>query len=249
MLGHLQGRYQVAENDNGQRADFDQAQDHAGIIQNPQSRRKFLRVAAVGAAGVAGVAGAAGVARATGLAPKTLLHFNGSPQDPSTPTPDPKIAGYFEETKPGPCVSTYTGSTGNGGINRYITFYISNLPSGNYSFDVTQTIGANTGSIQSAGGGTATLHWEYKVSNSQVHVVIPAAPLDSDGCPTQDDLGGSKSTPSNAFPVSFSTGSTQNVAIYAHIIDNQSPLLGPTTFTGSLSGDKMLSTDITVNLV
>lgn len=229
-------------------------QDTEGALTGPRSRRKFLRAAVIGTAGVAGVAGVAGIARASGLSPNTLKNFSGTAQNASTPPPPTTITGYFEETGPSDCTDTYYAGNGNdqGGRNRYITFYIANLPAGDYSFDVSQSCDGNTaGPIQPAGSGTSTLQWEYANSSSQVHVVIPGTL--TDGCP-EDDLGGSGSTAHDSFTVTFHLDSTQNVAIYAHIQDEQGTskvggtLASTTTFTGSLSGNLTMSATKTVNV-
>ena len=145
--------------DNGQGTNPEQ--QPTGALTDTHSRRRFLRGAAIGTAGVAGLAGAVGVAQATG-APKVLKTFLTGTPTPSTPPPPPKIDGFFEGTGPGPCINppTYTGSSGQGGINRYVTFYILSLPSGNYSFNVTQDIGAGPVALAAPGTGTATHPWE-----------------------------------------------------------------------------------------
>jgi hypothetical protein len=47
-------------------------QQPAGVLNDPYTRRRFLRAAVVGTAGVAGAAGVAGVALASGHGPKLL---------------------------------------------------------------------------------------------------------------------------------------------------------------------------------
>jgi hypothetical protein len=238
------------ENGQGANPNPTPEQHPEGTLNSPRSRRNFLRTAAISAAGVAGVSGAVGVAAASGkLSPNTLKHFTGGPQTLSATTP-PSIDGFFEETDPGPCLDTTKSSYSSGHTNRYVVFYISNLPKGNYSFDVTQSCDGNTaGPIRShALGGTATLQWEYKTDSSQVHVVFYDANTEP-ACPT--DISGKKSVAYNSFTASWVTSTynaaTYDVAIFAHIIDNQSTLASTTKFTGTLSGDKNLTFDVNVH--
>ncbi|HEX5547208.1 MAG TPA: hypothetical protein VFX24_07340 [Ktedonobacterales bacterium] len=245
--------------DNGQGANLEPEQQSGGMLKDPQSRRRFLRAAAIGTAGVAGVAGAVGVAQATG-APKVLKTFLGASPNASTPPPPPSIDGFFEETQPGPCITppTYTGSSGQGGINRYVVFYIKNLPSGNYSFNVTQDIGSGAVALAAPGSGSATQPWEI-AGPSQIHVVVygantePTCPTDLTGLGTHAFSAFSVSIPSTDF-----TASNNDVAIYAHIQIDKSKvgsgkdiptLPSSTTFTGTLSGDASQTQTVTANLV
>ncbi len=81
--------------DNGQGANSEPEQQSGGMLKDPQSRRRFLRAAAIGTAGVAGVAGLAGVAQATG-APKILRHAFGAPD--SHISGGSSLEGFFEGT-------------------------------------------------------------------------------------------------------------------------------------------------------
>lgn len=232
-------------NDNSQGANPNpnSEQEHTSTLNDPRSRRKFLRATVIGVGGVAGVAGAAGIARACGVTPGSVKHLVGGVQPLSATVPT--LTGYFEHTNPGPCTSTYSGTNKDGGTNRYITFYAANLPAGTYTFNVTQTIGAHTGAIQSSGHGTATLQWEYLQKNSSVHVVVKDH-VKNPGCP-EDSL--KNATPYDAYPVSnLKLTKTQDVVFYAHIQDTQSPLASSTTFTGTLTGTVSKTATITVTL-
>lgn len=222
--------------DNGQGANSEPEQQSGGMLKDPQSRRRFLRAAAIGTAGVAGVAGLAGVAQATG-APKILRHAFGAPD--SHISGGSSLEGFFEGTAPGTCTATYNSTNADGGTNRFITFYISNLPAGNgYSFNVTQDIGAGAVAIEANGSSSATQPWEFAQKNSSVHVVMDAAA--DHACPAgpSDDLNGSNSTPHNNYSFTFDVPSgTHNVAIYTHVdIADGVTIPDSTTFRGTLSG-------------
>lgn len=241
--------------DNGQGANLEPEQQSGGMLKDPQSRRRFLRAAAIGTAGVAGVAGAVGVAQATG-APKVLKTFLGVHPNASTPPPPPTIDGFFEDTGPGPCLDPkeYGGGSGQGPLNRYVVFYIKNLPQGTYSFNVTQDIGAGPVAIAASGGGTNTQPWEFAPGNP-IHVVVYAANTEP-SCPT--DLTGLGTHPFSAFSVSIPstdfTTSNNDVAIFVHVeIDSKKvgdsiTLPSSTTFTGTLSGDASQSQTVVANL-
>jgi hypothetical protein len=236
-------RYRVAE-DNGQGATPELEQQSGGMLKDPQSRRRFLRAAAIGTAGVAGVAGAVGVAQATG-APKILHQVLGGTSGVSNT--NPSIDGFFEHTDPGPCTSTYSGNQKDGKTGRFITFYISNLPSGNYIFTVTQDIGAGPVALETNGNSTASQPWEYAQGTSSIHLVVRTAGT-KPVCPT-DSLG--SASPFNSFPITITSSTfsgTHDVAIYAHIdINGGVTIPSSTTFTGALSGDASLTRTVTVN--
>ena len=240
-------RYHVAE-DNVQGANPEPEQHSGGMLKDPQSRRRFLRAAAIGTAGVAGVAGLAGVAQATG-APKILKHAFGLTGPISGSS---SLEGFFEGTAPGTCTSTYSSTSADGGTNRFVTFYISGLPAGNgYSFSVTQDIGGGPQAIQPSGTNDATRPWEFIHNNSSaVHVVMDAQTDHSCPAGPSDDLNGSNSTGHSNFAFTFNVPSgTHNVAIYTHVsIGNGVTIPNSTTFTGTLSGPVNLGpVSITVN--
>jgi hypothetical protein len=218
------------------------------MLKDPQSRRRFLRAAAIGTAGVAGVAGAVGVAQATG-APKIIRQALGVTSHISGQS---NLEAFFEGTTPSDCTATYSSTSADGGTNRFVTFYIPNLSAGNgYSFKVTQNIGAGAVDIQAAGSGDDSHPWEFIHNNSSaVHVVIDA--LADHACPTgpHDNLGGSNSTGHSSFAFTFDVPSgTHNVAIYTHInIADGVAIPNSTTFAGTLSGPVSLGpVTITVN--
>lgn len=241
--------------DNGQGANLEPEQQSGGMLKDPQSRRRFLRAAAIGTAGVAGVAGAVGVAQATG-APKILKNVLGVHPNASTPPPPPSVDGFFEGTGPGPCLDpkTYTGSSGQGGINRYVVFYIKNLPQGTYTFDVKQNIGAGDVALAAPGTGTATQPWEI-AGPSQIHAVFYTANTEP-SCPT--NLTGLKSDPFSAFSISVPSGdfpgTVNDLAIFVHVqIDHNKVGAGkaiptlPSSTTFTLSGGA--SGTVVANLV
>lgn len=238
--------------DNGQGANLEPEQQSGGMLKDPQSRRRFLRAAAIGTAGVAGVAGAVGVAQATG-APKILKQvFGGATEGPSGQPPS--ADGFFQDTgmsTAGDCAAGnyYGGGSGQGPLNRYVTFYINDLPSGTYSFNVTQDIGAGPVPIAAQGSGSATQPWEFGGATA-IHVVVKSASSTEPSCPTgpQDSLTGSPPSvyafstfASNT--VTITTSSTNDVVIYVHIeIDKNKVGSGkaiptlPSTTTFTLSG-------------
>lgn len=239
--------------DNGQGANLEPEQQSGGMLKDPQSRRRFLRAAAIGTAGVAGVAGAVGVAQATG-APKILKQVIGL--HPNVSGEQVTITGYFKHTtttESDNCTSTYSSTNADGGTGRYVVFYINSLPSGHYFFDVTQTIGGVTNDLLANGAAPADpthQQWEYAQKNSSIHVVLRNPTGTAPACPA-DDLSGTLAF--NSFKVEITSSdltTTKDVVIYTHVdvdADNVPTLAGSTTFTFTLSGDKSGTASVPVS--
>jgi hypothetical protein len=210
--------------------DITAEQKSPGILNDPHSRRKFLRAAVVGTAGVAGAAGVAGVvlARNGGGSPSLLRPFVGGAQVSIHPS---CCAGLEKTALTGGCESTYKFNE-----SFYIVYTGKNLPAGDYSFDVTQQYKANAaGSIQPQHTDNHALPWDYQSNGNNVHVDVITANTGT-CCP---NTGGALGTGHDFLPVTFHLGASSDVYIFVHIQwgSSAAPAKGDTTvFTCTLTG-------------
>jgi hypothetical protein len=220
--------------DNQQHTDPEQRP--AGMLDDPYSRRRFLRAAVVGTAGVAGAAGVAGVvlARNGGKAPSILKPFIGSLAQPSRETNQM----CFEDTNFNETTDIIIGSNGKVKGSFFVVFAMSDLPTDSYSLEVTQ---------QADGGPTTDITssstpFAFASSGGQVLIYEePAGTLPLPlACPFTKPGGTAtfnESTDPATFPVS---GSAQDVLVFFHITWSGGTIgsKGSTetiTFTGTLT--------------
>jgi hypothetical protein len=212
-------------------------QQPSGMLNDPYTRRRFLRAAVVGTAGVAGAAGVAGVALARngGKAPTSLSHVFTDLTHP--PIFDDTIE---ETTLSGGCGNTY----GKGGVvntEAFGMFLAEYLTAGTYTFSLTQTFtpsggSPTSGAIQQPGTATTTLPWEYGDAGNAVFVDVGTPGSLTTACTTSGTAVG---TPfSSTDTVQWTLGGTSDVLIYVHLrYKGNKPASGDsTTFTGTLSG-------------
>jgi hypothetical protein len=230
-------------------------QQSTGLLNDPYTRRRFLRAAVVGTAGVAGAAGVAGVAlgRSGGNAPSVLSHIFPALTGPSAP---PSATAGFEDTGLGGNCITNFGKNGKGQVEDYFIFVATNVAPGSYTFDVTQQNSGSitgTGEVQPNGTGNANLPWET-VNGQPVHVDVEPASSVANACP---DDGGSVPSGTNVFPFSglpatipsADIPTESDLVIYVHLIYDGTPQSGDQTIlTGTLKGPSPSSATLTASV-
>jgi hypothetical protein len=227
----------------GNQRDPNLEQHPAGNLDDPYSRRRFLRAAVVGTAGVAGAAGVAGVilARNGGNTPGVLTKAFALNITPSNQTA--ACASFEDSTLAGtalPCVAS-NGSPTNPQITPSIYYFIftaMDLPAGKYTFTAGQrvdTSGTNKSCPDSADGslytdiqanGTATdsstdpLTYGDGGNGKNVHVDVTS---DTVSC-IPNESSNTGSLPGTAYKTladipssGFSVTSGQNVQIFVKV--------------------------------
>jgi hypothetical protein len=227
-------------------------QNSTGLLNDPYTRRRFLRAAVVGTAGVAGAAGVAGVALARngGKAPSTLGHVFDDLTHP------PHFDDTLEETMlKGGCGNTYGSGAATVNTEAFAMFLAEFLTPGAYTFTLQQTFTPNGGSPTTGaigtppGGGTATLPWEYGDPGNTIFVDVETAGSITTPCTTAGTTAGTGFNPPPP-TVSWTLSKTSDVLIFVHLrYDGNTPASGDsTTFTGTLSGPISNTFTLTVHV-
>jgi hypothetical protein len=220
----------------GNEQDPNREQQPAGNLDDPHSRRKFLRAAVVSTAGVAGAAGVAGVilARNGGSAPGVLTQTFVLASGPQVSGIETACASFEDSHLTGTALSSACPDVS--GLltpsEYYFIFTAYDLPAGTYSFDAGQFLaspmpgpGPCPDSLSYTPFSSSSKPLEYVNPGNDVYVSIitPANP-DTTSC-TPAPAGGQ--APGNGIgdlPVDGSTATTnltvtagQDVQIYVHL--------------------------------
>jgi hypothetical protein len=202
------------------------AQGFSGLLQDQQSRRKFLRAAVVSGAAVAAV-GAAGAAAAT-ASPQLLRQLRG---EPATVSGQSTTTMCFENTEY-QHIDSFNVHDGHASPPQYfIWFTAHHLPAGTYTYTLTPTIGDATTPFELSNPGNNVFTFE----------VADGKAVD---CPSQEPNTPTKSGHDISDDFPYVLGSTKDFQVKSHIDWSGGALSSTTTYTfvGTLTNTGTLAT-------